>query len=223
MIAFISDIHGNLPALQSVLREIDVLGCEKVICLGDVVGYYTQINECIEVLRERNIHSLLGNHDYYMVTNTCCESRTVRLCLDYQRTVISDQNLRWLKNNEPLLDTKDYSIRHGGWHDPVEERFSEFDFSWVASMPQQVYLSGHSHKQTKAFSESGNIVYCNPGAVGQPRDNDPRAAFAVWHGGTEITLHRVEYDIGMVVCHMKKAGLGDWIWKCLYTGRQIGK
>ena len=223
MIAFISDIHGNLPALQAVLREIDKLGCEKIICLGDVTGYYSQVNECIELLRRRNIPCLLGNHDYYMISDTCCSSKTVKLCLDYQRTVISEENLSWLRGNHALWDTADFSLRHGGWCDAVEERFQTFDFSWVGAMPQRVYLSGHTHIQSTRLSKSTDRVYCNPGSVGQPRDNDPRAAFAVWHGGCAITLHRVSYDIDEVVRHMQAAGLGDWIWKGLYTGQQIGK
>ena len=73
-IAVISDIHGNYPALKAVLDEIDSDGIKDVICLGDIVGYYCQVNECIDVLRERKIYCLLGNHDYYMISNTCCNS-----------------------------------------------------------------------------------------------------------------------------------------------------
>ena len=78
-IVVISDIHGNYPALKTVLDDIDADGIEDVICLGDIVGYYCQVNECIDVLRERKIYSLLGNHDYYMISDTCCNSRTVKM------------------------------------------------------------------------------------------------------------------------------------------------
>ena len=223
MIAFISDIHGNYPALQAVLHEIDRMKCDQIICLGDVTGYYSQVNECIALLRQRGIPCLLGNHDYYLISNTCCSSKTVRLCLDYQKTVISEDNLNWLRGNPPFVDTAEFSLRHAGWHDAIEERFDRFDFSWVDAMPQQAFFSGHTHVQGMYLSVSMDRVYCNPGSVGQPRDNDPRAAFAVWIGGCKVSLHRVPYDIDEVVRHMQTAGLGDWIWKGLYTGRQIGK
>ena len=87
-IAVISDIHGNYPALKSVLAKIDDIGIRDVICLGDVVGYYCQINECIDELRSRNIRVLLGNHDYYLVSGTSCGSKTVMLCIEYQKTII---------------------------------------------------------------------------------------------------------------------------------------
>ena len=76
MIGFISDIHGNFPALQAVIEASDKAGCDKIICLGDIVGYYCMPNECINLLRNRNVFSLLGNHDYYMISNTCCNSKT---------------------------------------------------------------------------------------------------------------------------------------------------
>ncbi|MDD5883845.1 MAG: metallophosphoesterase family protein [Firmicutes bacterium] len=223
MIAFISDIHGNLPALKAVLGRIDALGCTKTVCLGDVAGYYPQVNECISLLREREIPSLLGNHDYYLISNTCCSSKTVKICLEYQKTILSAENLNWLKGNSPSLDGETYSLRHGGWQDALEERFSKFDFSWVADLPQRIFISGHTHIQNCIVQEYGNRLYCNPGSVGQPRDGDPRAAFAVWDEKETILLQRVPYDIDEVVHQMNKAGLGEWIWKGLYTGTQIGK
>ena len=69
MIALISDIHGNYSALQKVLAEIDGMGIEEVYCLGDLVGYYSEINECCDEIRRRNIKSVMGNHDWYMAAN----------------------------------------------------------------------------------------------------------------------------------------------------------
>ena len=66
MIGVISDIHGNYPALQAVLKELDIEGCSQVISLGDVCGYYCMINECIDELRNRDIINIMGNHDKYI-------------------------------------------------------------------------------------------------------------------------------------------------------------
>ena len=93
MIAVISDIHGNYEALEAVLKEIDKLKVSKIYCLGDVVGYYSQVNECCDILRERGIECLMGNHDWYMSSGSFCpRSQSVNDCLAYQRKIISTTN-----------------------------------------------------------------------------------------------------------------------------------
>ncbi|TRZ97497.1 MAG: metallophosphoesterase, partial [Nitrospiraceae bacterium] len=97
-IAFISDIHGNYEALKAVLSKLDKLGISKVYCVGDIVGYYSQINECCKELRSRGIPSVMGNHDWYMAGGGFCpRSKSVNDCLAYQRGVIEKDNLDWLK------------------------------------------------------------------------------------------------------------------------------
>jgi len=221
-IAVISDIHGNYPALKAVLDDIDSDGIEDVICLGDIVGYYCQVNECIDELRERKIYSLLGNHDYYMLSGTCCNSRTVKMCIDYQKTIIRQDNIEWLSSLKSEYDTRDISYRHGGWNDAVEERISVFDFSWVKDFSQKLYFSGHTHIQGIQKNETSGKIYCNPGSVGQPRDDKPSAAYAVVGSDGKIALRRVDYDIDEIVNKMKEAKQGEWIWKGLYTGEKVG-
>ena len=221
-LAVISDVHGNYPALRAVLDDIDKNNVEEIICLGDVVGYYCQLNECIDLIRERGIICLLGNHDYYMISGTCCESKTVKMCIDYQRTIIRDDNLKWLKSLKPDYDTKELSFRHGGWSDAIEQRIKVFDFNLVKNFPQNLFFSGHTHVQGVQQDEFVGKVYCNPGSVGQPRDDDPRAAYAIVNEDKTIILRRVEYDIDEIVKQMKQANQGDWIWKGLYTGEKVG-
>ena len=221
-IAVISDIHGNYPALKAVLDDIDSDGIEDVICLGDIVGYYCQVNECIDVLRERKIYSLLGNHDYYMISGTCCNSKTVKMCIDYQKTIIRRDNYEWLSSLKPDYDTTDISYRHGGWNDAVEERISVFDFSWVKDFSQKLFFSGHTHIQGIQKNETSRKIYCNPGSVGQPRDDKPSAAYAIVGSDGKIELRRVDYDIDEIVNKMKEANQGEWIWKGLYTGEKVG-
>ena len=221
-IAVISDVHGNYPALKAVIEDIDNNNVDEVVCLGDVVGYYCQVNECIDLIRDKEIHCLLGNHDYYMVSGTCCESKTVKMCIDYHRTIIREDNLLWLKSLTPDFDTAEISFRHGGWSDAIEQRIKVFDFNWVKDYPQKLFFSGHTHIQGVQREESGGKVYCNPGSVGQPRDDNPKAAYAIVHPDMEIELKRVEYDIDEIVNIMREAKQGDWIWKGLYTGEKVG-
>src|SRR6266571_2538427 len=110
MIALIADIHGNLPALQAVLADIDEIGCEQIISLGDVAGYYCMLNECIDVLRERKIMNLLGNHDQYLVTGSGCpRSRSANRCLEFQAKRLSSTNRQWLERSQESLTLGDIS------------------------------------------------------------------------------------------------------------------
>jgi putative phosphoesterase len=214
-IAFISDIHGNYEALKSVLAEIDRLGVEQIYCGGDIVGYYSQINECCEVMRQREISCVMGNHDWYMAGGGFCpRSRSVNDCLAYQRNIIAPRNLEWLRTFPVQLAIGDIRMVHGGWADPIDEYLRPAK-DYFERVEGRVFVSGHTHIQTvQCF---GDKLYCNPGSVGQPRDGDPRAAFAVYDAG-EFTLHRVEYDMQTVFDLMKAAGFSDYYYGGLKTG-----
>ena len=219
MIAIISDIHGNYSALKAVLAEVELMGISDIICLGDIGGYYCEINECCDLLREREIPSLMGNHDWYLVTGEKCHrSNSVNKCIDYQRNVISQQNLDWLTALEPQAQFQELSIVHGGWNDPIdeyvvpsEEYFSLFEGNYFAS--------GHTHVPTIWAGESK--IYCNPGSVGQPRDGDPRASFAVFEDGN-FSIFRVEYNFLDLQRKMHKAGFPSYFYENLAIGARIG-
>ncbi len=121
-IGVISDIHGNYEALKCVLEELDRLNISEIYSLGDVVGYYSQVNECCEELIKRNIPSLMGNHDWYMASGGFCpRSRYVNDCLEYQRKVITDKNIEWLRSSAIQRFVGNIHMVHGGWSDPIDE------------------------------------------------------------------------------------------------------
>ena len=214
-IAIISDIHGNYEALTAVLSELDNMNITEIFCLGDVVGYYSQVNECCDELRKRNISSLMGNHDWYMASgSSCLRSKSVNDCISYQRKIITPENLNWVRNFKILSVVDNIRMVHGGWGDPIDEylKASEKYFSHIEG---EIFFSGHSHVQV--LHKYGKKTYCNPGSVGQPRDNDPRSAFAIFDG-KEVTLHRVKYDFTKVFELMDKAGFNDYYYGCLKTG-----
>jgi putative phosphoesterase len=213
-IGLISDIHGNCEALKVVLAELDKMQVSDVICLGDVVGYYAQINECCDELRARRIRCVMGNHDWYMAGGGACpRSKSVNDCLEYLRRVISPTNLEWLRSFPVQLWAEGVHIVHGGWSDPIDE-YLKWTEAYFDGIPGNRFASGHTHVQL--IRTSRGKTYCNPGSVGQPRDNDPRAAFAIYDG--EFTLHRVEYDMQPVFDRMKEAGFSDYYYGCLKTG-----
>lgn len=214
-IAFVSDIHGNYEALKAVLSELDKLDISRVYCVGDIVGYYSQINECCKELRLRGIPSVMGNHDWYMAGGGFCpRSRSVNKCLVYQRTVIDEDNLNWLKSLPVQMKIDSVQMVHGGWADPIDE-YLQPTYEYFERMAGNIFISGHTHCQT--LHQYSNRIYCNPGSVGQPRDGDPRAAFAVYDG-KDFELHRVEYDMQKVFDLMETAGFDDYYYGGLKTG-----
>jgi putative phosphoesterase len=214
-IAFISDIHGNYEALKSVLAKIDKLGISRVFCAGDIVGYYTQINECCNELKLRGIPNIMGNHDWYMAGGGFCpRSKSVNDCLAYQRGVIEKKNLDWLKSLPIQMQIDNIQMVHGGWADPIDEYLKPTQ-EYFEKVKGEIFVSGHTHVQT--LQKFGNKTYCNPGSVGQPRDGDPRAAFAVYDG-KEFELHRVEYEMQKVFDLMEAAGFNDYYYGGLKTG-----
>lgn len=213
--AFISDIHGNYEALKAVLAEVDRQRISRVYCAGDVVGYYSQINECCRELRERGIACVMGNHDWYMAGGGfCSRSKSVNDCLSYQRKIIEAEHLEWLSTFPVQLRIDEIQMVHGGWADPIDE-YLKPSASYFEQMAGNVFVSGHTHLQT--LQRFGDKVYCNPGSVGQPRDGDPRAAFALYEAGA-FTLHRVEYDMQKVFDLMQAAGFSDYYYGGLKTG-----
>jgi predicted phosphodiesterase len=219
MIGIISDIHGNHVALTTVLAELDALGVTEILCLGDIAGYYPQINECCDTLRERNVFSLMGNHDGYLVAGGGCpRSDSATRCLMYQHSVITPANLAWLATLPLHGRRHDIDLVHGGWRDPLEEYLKPSQ-TYFNALPGRYFASGHSHVQY-LWSGEGK-TYCNPGSVGQPRDGDPRAAYALWDGQT-FSLHRVEYDVGATQRLMREAGFDSYFYDNLSIGSRIG-
>lgn len=219
MIGIISDIHGNHVALEAVLARLDAMGASDIICLGDVAGYYSQINECCETLISRNIFTLQGNHDFYLARNEQCpRSNSANHCLDYQRSVITDANLAWLSSLVSRAEKHGISIVHGGWNDPLDE-YVRPSAAYFSTLPGRYFASGHTH--VPYVLAEGGKTYCNPGSVGQPRDGDARASFATWDGESFV-LHRTEYEIARIQAHMASAGFSSYYYDNLAAGSQIG-
>ncbi len=214
-IAFISDVHGNHEALKAVLAEIDRLGIERIVCAGDVVGYYSQVNECCAELRRRGVACVMGNHDWYLAGGGfCARSRSVNDCLAHLKRVIAPEHLAWLRSFPVQLHVEGVHMVHGGWSDPIDE-YLKPTADYFERLEGRYFVSGHTHVQS--VHRFGDKTYCNPGSVGQPRDGDPRAAFASFDGSA-FQLHRVEYDMQPVFDGMEAAGFNDYYYGGLKTG-----
>lgn len=214
-IAFISDIHSNFVALEVVLEQIDSLGITQIYCAGDIAGYHSQINECCDALKERDIKTVMGNHDWYLGGGGLCErSKTASKVIAFQARVITPSNLDWLRNLPLQISTPAFRMVHGSWSNPLDDYF-EPEEVYFSKLEGNVFVTGHSHIPTIQEFESG--LYCNPGSVGQPRDNDPRASFAVLENG-RFSIERVTYDVDKVASLMRAQGFEEWHYGGLYSG-----
>lgn len=216
MIALISDIHGNAVALQAVLRAIDALGVDDIYCLGDSVGYYSQVNEVLDELRRRDVKAVIGNHDWYLLADSFCDrSKTVNDTITYQKKIVSRKNLQWLQSLPVHREYQGLKMVHGGWTNPLDEYLWEVDKAYFDKIGGTYFASGHTH--LPRIENWDDKAYCNPGSVGQPRDGDNRAAFATWDGKT-FELHRVPYDFDKVGELMEAAGFSGYYYQRLTIG-----
>jgi len=223
LIAILSDIHGNLPALESVLEDMKQFGVDRIISLGDVSGYYPFINEVIELLRLHDAINLIGNHDRYVIDNTeCPRSTSANLALNYQKGVIKEENRAWLQESLLSLILGNASFVHGGWDDPEDEYIYKVTSEYFQRFDEKFFFCGHTHVQIHLTLENGK-QFINPGSVGQPRDGIPTAAYSLFdQNAGNILLRRVSYDIDRVAGKMRDLGFEEKFYTNLYDGTRIG-
>lgn len=245
LVAFIADIHANLEALNAVLKRIRKLGIKRVICLGDLVGYNANPNECVDVIRKHKIMSIMGNHDAVAcgLEEPDHFNHIAKEAILWTRNKLSEENKKYLKglsDSYVLLDN--FVITHGSLFDRDEYIFSNNTaHKNISIMEKQDDLGrlcffGHTH--VKSFFPSngtGKIIkngkytlelrdeeyyLVNPGSVGQPRDEDTRAAFAVFdRNEMTVKYELVEYDIEITASKIRKAGLPVRLAERLMIGK----
>jgi diadenosine tetraphosphatase ApaH/serine/threonine PP2A family protein phosphatase len=238
----ISDVHANITALETVLAEAGKV--EEVWCLGDIAGYGPDPNECMERIQALpNLTCMMGNHDYAAIGNMPLEVFNIdaKKALLWQRERVTDTNREFLRTLAQKPEVcGNVTLAHGSPRDPIWEYIMNtlvaranldfFETPWC--------LVGHSHFQAvfqyHAETDEMSIkvpgaseryalkerAILNPGSVGQPRDRDPRAAYAFFYPDVKIwEPHRVEYDIKSVQKRILEAGLPPWHAERLAGGR----
>jgi predicted phosphodiesterase len=229
-ILVISDVHANLPALEAVIEDAGRI--EQTWCLGDIVGYGPQPNECVQRIAELpKLTCMMGNHDYAAINDMTLETfnSDARKALLWQRETLSAENKEFLRTlNFKPVERGEVTLAHGSPRDSIWEYVMN---TLVARMCLDVFwtrwcMVGHSHFQatfhyhaldddmTIEIPNSNNKyrlterAILNPGSVGQPRDHDPRAAYAIFRPKEKIwEPRRVEYDIARVQDLIREAGL----------------
>ncbi len=229
-IAIISDIHGNLPALEAVLHDIEKKGITQIYCLGDLVGYYCFFNEVVALLKEKNIHCLLGNHDYALLhTNGVIErSKTCTHILQWQLQKATLATMSYLQTLKPSFEldfaNKKIQLVHAGLQDTIDEYVFDVtdEYLKINNFTNDILISGHTHLMAYKKMYSGK-TWINPGAVGQPRDYNNKASYAILDENLEVEFVRVAYDFDTVITAMRNFGFEAYISEGLSNGKKIGQ
>jgi predicted phosphodiesterase len=234
-----ADIHSNLEAFKAVLKVLNREKVDKYLCAGDVVGYGANPQECIDKIKEENITTVAGNHDW----------GAVELFSKNYFNPAAYEAILWTKNNldevarlflgslQLVLQSEDLTLVHGTLVKP-----EEFDYLLDIDAASETFelletklcFVGHSHAPGVFVKENGNILYLeensleikngnkyiiNVGSVGQPRDGDPRAAYCVYDKEEKTAvIKRVEYDVKTASKKIIKSGLPKYLGERLLLG-----
>ena len=203
-IAFISDIHSNLHAFKSILKKIDSLSVDEIFCVGDTVGYNAYPKECLNILRNREIISVMGNHDFATVHgNTSWFNNLGIMGVKHSRENLEKDDIDFLKNLPYELsfniDNINFYLTHGSPRDNLFEYVHpHFSFEKIKEIGKDVssdvIVLGHTHIPMGV--EVDNKLLLNPGSVGQPRDGISKSSFMLFDTKNHsYRWFRVSYDI----------------------------
>ncbi|HLF13589.1 MAG TPA: metallophosphoesterase family protein [Bacteroidota bacterium] len=231
-IAIISDIHSNLEALNRALKEIEREKVDEIICLGDIVGYGANPNECVDIVKELSPHVLLGNHDEAAIDLSKTEffNPFARIAAEWTGDTLTEENKDYIAGLPLILERNGIFLVHASPVHPQEWNYiltpSDAAENFPA-MPSEVCFIGHSHVP-EVFGEDlwtrnvvkGEKFIVNVGSIGQPRDGNPKLSFGIFD--TELWSYRnlrLDYDIELAAFKIKKAGLPKNLADRLFVGK----
>ncbi|MEW6025790.1 MAG: metallophosphoesterase family protein [Planctomycetota bacterium] len=234
------DIHGNLEALEAVLEKMANEKPDKYICMGDLVGYCANPNECIEKARALNPVFIAGNHDYAAagLLNVDFFNTYAFRAIEWTKQQLTPENKEFLRNMKLVQRINNLTVVHATPYNPEMFEYMENNYDVqlaLTSLSTPVCFIGHSHipisftinRGTISFStepyttiKGNNKVIVNVGSVGQPRDENPEAAYAVYDTDEAVVwIKRVEYNIQKTSEKIVKAKLPEILAERIKYGR----
>jgi diadenosine tetraphosphatase ApaH/serine/threonine PP2A family protein phosphatase len=240
-VAILSDIHGNLHALEAVLHSVDEEAPDAIWCLGDLVGYGPRPNRCCALVAERADLSLIGNHDLVVLgrIDPAAFASEAAASARWTVSVLEEAPRTYLESLEPQAHEAGVGLYHASPRDPVWEYVlsSEVAAASLLASEDPLVLVGHSHvalsfaleenllrgglapEGTQIELAEGARFLLNPGSVGQPRDGDPRAAWMLLDlSGRVASFRRVEYAIERTQEEIRERGLPEGLAERLEHG-----
>ena len=212
--AIMADVHANLEALQAVLADAKEQRCTHHAFLGDFVGYCADPKACLDIIRALNAPCVRGNHDDYCSLDSSPDglNPAAAKAIEWTRKQLADDERQWLRNLPHVLTVEGFTIVHATLQCPESWQYIFDRLAEICSLAYQrtpVCFYGHTHVPVafvrdttlrggsyhKFKLESGKQYLINPGAVGQPRDNNPKTAYVIYDlDEASIELRRLEYD-----------------------------
>jgi predicted phosphodiesterase len=237
--AIIADIHANLEAFRVVLEDIKAQKCTHYACLGDVVGYNANPKECLDTVRDMGMPVVKGNHDEYCSTDEPLDgfNPAAAEAVNWTRKQLTEEDRQWLRDLKYRMMVNNFTIVHATLDAPQRWGYVFDKLAAAASFTYQntaVCFFGHTHvpvafmrdtvvrggTYSKFKVEAGKKYFVNVGAVGQPRDNNPKAAYVVYDVDEgSIELRRLDYDIPTAQKKILAAGLPERLAERLAYGR----
>ena len=243
-VATISDIHANLPALEAVLEAIEKAGVDEIWCLGDVIGYGAEPDECTELALERCSLCLVGNHDLAVLgaLDVSAFSEAAAEAVEWTRANVAEGTLAMLRELQPQGEREGIALFHASPRDPIWEYVLSAEQADACFDVQgsRIALIGHSHVSlffVRPAGELGGEIrgaqssddtlldletgtwLINPGSVGQPRDGDRRAAWLELDTVAQTArFHRIDYDVERAAASITAAGLPRRLADRLHVG-----
>ena len=237
--AIIADIHGNLDAFQVVLEDIREQKVDQTVCLGDVVGYNACPKECLDIVRSLNIPCVKGNHDEYCSAEDALEgfNPLAAEAVIWTRNQLSSEEKKWLHDLKYSRMAGNFTMVHATLDAPDRWGYVFDKLAAAASFPYQntqLCFFGHTHvpvafmrdtavrggTYSKFKIDPSKKYFINVGAVGQPRDNNPKAAYVIYDtAANTIELRRLDYDIAAAQKRILEAGLPERLAERLAYGR----
>ena len=230
-VAVISDIHSNLPALEAVLTDVAREAPDELWCLGDIVGYGPQPNECIDLTRERAALSLCGNHDLAVLGTIDIDdfSGDAGAAARWTTSELGEPQAGWLRGLSPSSEREGFELFHGSPRDAVWDYVLSEQVALLSILETTapVVLVGHSHVALGVGWDGVELLgglapegteldlahgrwLLNPGSVGQPRDGDPRAAWLLIDQTAGLaSFRRVSYPIHETQAAIRERGLPE--------------
>lgn len=243
-IGILGDIHGNMEALSAVVAAMRRERIDEWVQVGDIVGYGPEPSACIDLVRELGCKVCMGNHDAAVLglLDTAYFNNFARAAIEWTRTRLRPSDLEFLRGLQLVVQQPDYTVVHGTLHMPEQFGYVISPVEALDSLQLQrtrVCFVGHSHvpavyllrdpatrdldvayqSEVEANTAGYLRVLMNVGSVGQPRDEDPRATYAIYDTETEVAaIRRVQYDIAGVQRKIRQAGLPEMLANRLALG-----
>jgi predicted phosphodiesterase len=241
-LALISDIHSNICALRAAYAKLLEHGFDRIICLGDVVGYCASPTECIDFLVERGIETVCGNHDYLTYSGKKDNIQPyAEYVINWTRDILDKHHLEWLSSLPFSIESDNIEIVHASleskngrfWPYVLDPNSAQFHFycqtkKFSASGHTHIPLLIRHHRNTSTFELLKNMIIeiqehekilINPGSIGQPRDFDARASMAIFDFERNCISHlRAEYNVSQAQKDIIKAGLPEHLASRLSAG-----